>query len=94
MVIVSNGPQREPGVSGRPRSLSSISDLVEEAHLLEPGLLPLLAELVGNLRHADVGAFHHDLGDRALAAERVRVVDEVAVGRQHLRAIYDLADGP
>ena len=38
-------------------------------------------ELVGDLRGADVGAFLHDLGDRAGAAERVRVVDRAAVRR-------------
>ena len=64
--------------------------LVEEAHLLEPSLLPVLAQLVGDLRHSDVGAFHHDFGDRALAAERMRVVNEMAVGRQNLWAIHDL----
>ena len=58
--------------------------LVEEAHLLEPRLLPLCPEPVGDLGHADVGAFHHDFGDRALAAERVRVVDEMAVSGQRL----------
>ena len=91
-VMVSNGPQREPGVSVRPRSFSSICDLVEEAHLLEQCFLPRRADLVGDLRRADVGAFHHDLGDRAGAAKRMGVVDDMAVDMQRIGAIIDLAE--
>ena len=63
-----------------------------EAHLLQPFFLPHRAELVGDLRGADVGAFLHDLGNRADAAERVGVVDQMAIGGKDVGAIILLPE--
>ena len=62
------GPQRVPEVSARPLSLSSIGTGPVKPIFPRPIFLPLGAELVRNLSGADVGAFLHDLGDRAHAS--------------------------
>src|SRR5205085_9171266 len=53
------------GIECPPALLELNLDLVEEAHLLEPSLLPLRPELIRDLCGADIRAFHHDLGHGA-----------------------------
>jgi hypothetical protein len=66
-------------------------DLVEEAHLLEEFALPGGADLLRDLRRADVRAFHHDLGHRAGAIERMGVVDGASGDVKRAGAIVHLA---
>src|SRR5205809_4996337 len=70
--------ERTPARSGI-QSASALLQLnldpVEKAHLLQPGLLARRSDLIGDLSHPDVGAFHHDLGHRALATERMSVMN-------------------
>src|SRR5881394_3301597 len=84
-------PPRARG-QGAAALLQFDADGSEEAHLSKEGLLALGADLVGDLGHADVRAFLHDLGDGARAPKRMGVVDDVAVDVQLLRAIVDLAE--
>ena len=91
-----DGHRLEPGSSSargqRAAAFSQLDlDLVEEAHLLEEFLLPRGTDLLGDLRGADVGAFHHDLGDRAGAVEGVGVVDRPPGDMQFAGAIVHLA---
>ncbi len=71
-----------PAIAGR-KSAAALADFhvepFEETHAAEKIFLPLLAELVGDQRRADVGAFLHDLGDRAGAVERMGIVDRLLV---------------
>src|SRR5205823_4210151 len=87
--------ERAPARTGgqRPATLPELNrDGIEETHFLEEILLPLSANLIGDLRCADVGAVLHDLGDRALASVRFGVVDDVAVDVEFVWAIVDLAE--
>src|SRR6185312_10761617 len=66
----------------------------KKAHLPQPVFLPLRSDLVGDLGGADVRAFLHDLGNRADASERVRIVDKVTIGWKYLRAVVLLTERP
>ncbi len=90
MVIVSNGPQREPGVSGRPISFSSICALSRKPIFLSHAFcrsLPSLSAIWA------MPMFELSIITSAIehGAERMGVVDEMTVGGQHIRAIHYLA---